>query len=243
MDEQDRGAPATAPWRAAVMAAPDALLDDPEVMAALCAAHDARMGGNVVDLRGMALARLEARHARLEATHREVIAAAYDNLAGASQVHRAILALMAAPGRDALLDAVARTLPEMLRIATAHVVIEGGGGHPAIRTAAAGTVDAELGGAEGEAASRVRLRLRDGAATGEALHGPRAGELRSEAVLRLDLGPGAPPALLALGAADEDRFRPGQGTDLLAFLGAALAVLLRRHLARPAAAAPMAEAR
>ena len=63
------------------------------------------------------------------------------------------------------------------------------------------------------------------------VHGPRAGEVRSEAVLRLDLGAGLRPGMLVLGSADPRHFAPGQGTDLLAFFGATCERIMRRWLA------------
>ena len=55
---------------------PATILEDRDVMRALIAANERTMGGNIVDLRGMAMERLEARLDRLEETHRHVIAAA-----------------------------------------------------------------------------------------------------------------------------------------------------------------------
>jgi hypothetical protein len=65
-------------WRARVLADPGLVLDDPDVMRALVLTSERAMGGNVVDLRGMAMERLESRLERLEDTHRAVIAAAYE---------------------------------------------------------------------------------------------------------------------------------------------------------------------
>lgn len=78
-------------WRARILADPGLVLDDAEVMRALVLASEQAMGGNVVDLRGMAMERLETRIDRLEETHRAVIAAAYENLSSTNQIHRAIL--------------------------------------------------------------------------------------------------------------------------------------------------------
>ena len=61
-------------------------------MRALVAANERALGSNVVDLRGIAMERLEARLDRLEDTHRSVIAAAYENLAGTNQIQRNIIA-------------------------------------------------------------------------------------------------------------------------------------------------------
>eukprot|EP00237_Pycnococcus_provasolii_P007056 CAMPEP_0206121836 /NCGR_PEP_ID=MMETSP1472-20131121/1704_1 /ASSEMBLY_ACC=CAM_ASM_001108 /TAXON_ID=41880 /ORGANISM="Pycnococcus provasolii, Strain RCC251" /LENGTH=97 /DNA_ID=CAMNT_0053512245 /DNA_START=48 /DNA_END=338 /DNA_ORIENTATION=- len=80
--------------REKIIAQPDVILDDQDLMRALIAANERSMGGNIVDLRGIAMERLEARLDRLEDTHRSVIAAAYENLAGTNQVHRAILRML-----------------------------------------------------------------------------------------------------------------------------------------------------
>ena len=78
--------------RQKIIEKPDMVLDDPAVMNALVAANERAMGSNIVDLRGIAMERLEARLDRLEDTHRSVIAAAYENLAGTNQIHRLIIA-------------------------------------------------------------------------------------------------------------------------------------------------------
>ncbi len=61
--------------RKAILEKPDAVLEDPGLMNALVAANERAMGTNIVDLRGIAMERLEARLDRLEDTHRSVIAA------------------------------------------------------------------------------------------------------------------------------------------------------------------------
>ncbi|HMO71805.1 MAG TPA: DUF484 domain-containing protein, partial [Paracoccaceae bacterium] len=52
-----------------LIAEPETILDDRDVMRALVAANERAMGNNVVDLRGVAMDRLEARLERLEDTH------------------------------------------------------------------------------------------------------------------------------------------------------------------------------
>ena len=63
-----------------ILSKPEIILEDQDVMKALVAANERTMGGNIVDLRGIAMERLEARLDRLEDTHRSVIAAAYKTL-------------------------------------------------------------------------------------------------------------------------------------------------------------------
>src|SRR6056297_2106750 len=81
-------------FRHRIIEDPEAILEDADVMKALIAANEKYLGNNIVDLRGIAMERLEARLDRLEDTHRSVIAAAYENLAGTNQIHRAVLRML-----------------------------------------------------------------------------------------------------------------------------------------------------
>jgi hypothetical protein len=226
-----------------IIAAPEAVLEDRDVMHALIAANERAMGSNIVDLRGIAMERLEARLDRLEDTHRGVIAAAYDNLAGTNQVHRAVLQLLDpltfADFLRALTDEVAPTL----RVDCVRLVLESlqGGSDPALRALGAVLHVAEPGFIAGYVAGgpNAPLRpatlrpvtLRQVAAAAPALYGARAEWVRSEALLRLDFGPGRLPGLLVLGAEDAHHFRPTQGTDLLAFFAGVFERAMRRWLA------------
>ena len=89
--------------RGKLLSEPDRILDDPDLMRALADAADNTRGNNVVDMRAVAMERLEARLDRLEDTHRNVIAAAYENLAGTNMIHRAILTLLEHDAFDAFM--------------------------------------------------------------------------------------------------------------------------------------------
>ena len=121
--------------RAAIIAKPDAVLEDRDVMHALIAANERSMGGNIVDLRGIAMERLEARLDRLEDTHRSVIAAAYENLAGTNQVHRAILRMLDPTEFEVFLRDLGGEVAEILRVDAIRLVLETAqsGEDPAIR--------------------------------------------------------------------------------------------------------------
>ena len=82
------------------------------------------MGGNIVDLRGIAMDRLEARLDRLEDTHRSVIAAAYENLAGTNQVHRAILRLLDPIEFETFLRDLGGEVADILRVDVMRLVLE-----------------------------------------------------------------------------------------------------------------------
>ncbi|NAZ36753.1 DUF484 family protein [Rubellimicrobium sp. CFH 75288] len=223
--------------RQAILRDPALLLDDSELMRALVAANDRAMGPNVVDLRGLAMSRLEARLDRLEDTHRSVIAAAYENLAGTNQIHRAVLRLLEPATFGEFLQDLGGDVAAILRVESLRLVLESAqaaeapppertGGVLAVEEP--GFVEAYLRmGRTGPIRSVTlrQIRPEDGR-----VHGERAADIRSEACLRLDLGEGVRPAMLVLGSEDPHHFSPQQGTDLLGFFAGVFERTLRRWL-------------
>jgi uncharacterized protein YigA (DUF484 family) len=217
-----------------ILAAPETILEDRDLMQALVAANDRAMGDNVIDLRGLAMQRLEGRLDKLEDTHRAVIAAAYENLAGTNQVHRAVLQILDAPDAEGLLAALAGDVARTLRVHCLRLLLEAKAGPEStppgpddrLILVAPGTIDAMIAGSRGTPDRVVTLRRT--LAASPVVFGGDAALIRSEALLRLDLGSGHPPGLLVLGSEDPNMFKPGQGTDLLTFLGAVVERVIRR---------------
>ncbi|NIY99192.1 DUF484 family protein, partial [Salipiger sp. HF18] len=112
--------------REEIISRPDMILDDRDLMQALIAANERSMGGNIVDLRGIAMERLEARLDRLEDTHRSVIAAAYENLAGTNQIHRAVLRMLDPVEFEPFLRDLAGEVAQILRVDAVRLVLESG---------------------------------------------------------------------------------------------------------------------
>lgn len=273
-----------------IISDPEVILGDDALMRALIAANQQAMGANVVDLRGVAMERLERRLDRLEETHRTVIAAAYENLSGTNQIHRAVLKMLEPVDFDGFLQGMAGDVADILRVDSLHLVLEAGS-TPATDATAADTLrgdvtetgpdvpgpgqsiadqerisDGELIGRrfgailqiarpgfvadymrspQGRAGRTVVLRSlavpaaqQPGAAIGpetdpqslSTAHGAQALSIRSEALMRLDLGAGRLPAMLVLGSVDAQQFKPSQGTDLLAFFAGTFELAMRRWL-------------
>jgi uncharacterized protein YigA (DUF484 family) len=220
-----------------LIAEPETILDDRDVMRALVAANERAMGSNVVDLRGVAMARLEARLDRLEDAHRSVIAAAYENLAGTNQIHRAVLRLLDAPRFELFLHDLAGDVADILRVDAVRLVLESrlAAEDPAVRRldrvlhiVEPGFIEGYLTRGRSTAGRQVTLRQISG--EDAAVFGERAHDIRSEACLKLDLGPGRLPGLLVMGSEDPHQFTPQQGTDLLAFFGGVFERAMRRWL-------------
>ncbi len=224
--------------RERIIADPDVVLEDRDVMRALIAAGENGLGGNVVDLRGIALERLESRLDWLEDTHRSVISAAYENLSGTNQVHRALLRLLEPTDYATFLRDLNGEVADILHVDTVRLVLETVSEEDRseiaqldkmIATAEPGFVDSYLTLGRNVPVRPVVLRQIQPDA--DVIFDDTNGNIRSEACLRLDFGAGRLPGLLVMGSEDPHQFKPTQGTDLLAFFAGVFERTMRRWLA------------
>lgn len=221
--------------REKIIANPDVLLEDHDVMRALVGANDDAMGGNIVDLRGVAMERLEARFDRLEDTHRNVVGAAYDNLASTNQVHRAILRMMDADTFAQFLTDLAGDVADILRVDAIRLVLESSDPdasdelRPTVAVMPEDFIEGYITLGRNMPARQVTLRKFH--KVGGSLYRERAEYIQSEACLKLDLGAGRLPAMLVMGSEDPKLFTPQQGTDLLTFFAGVFERTIRRWLA------------
>lgn len=229
------GAELTEEMRARLLARPELILGDRELMRALVGAREADLGANVIDIRGRAMEVLESRLDRLEAAHETVIAAAHDNLSGMHMIHRAVLSLLEPMDFPAFIENLDSAVAPILRVETLRLIMESGAAAPEtglsgpLRIVPAGTVaDLILGGRRAPRGDDIILR----AAAPESLpfHDGARAPIRSEALVPIDLGAGRFPALLLIGSAEQGRFTPAQGTDLLRFFGQAFRLVLMSWL-------------
>jgi len=221
----------TTDWRDRILSQPELVLEDRDVMRALIRAGDVRRGTNVIDLRGRTIDHLETRLDALEDTHRHVIAAAYENVAGTAQIHRAILVLLEPATFPALLEELEGPVRDILRVDSLRLVLETAeDGQDATLERFDGVLCTVPAGFIADFAGRggpVILRPSTGT---ETIWGDRTRWTRSEALMMLDLGPGRLPGMLALGSTDPDQFRQSHGTDLLTFLTGVFERVMRRWL-------------
>lgn len=211
--------------RAELLARPGAVLEDRDVLRALVAANDLTLGDNVIDMRGVAMRRLEQRLERLENTHQTIVAAAYENLAGTRLVHRAVLALLVAEDGAELEALLGGPLAEALGVDRVVLVLEGGRdpGAGGFRRAEPGWIAHYLAPGGREAPRPVTLRPARAGIYGADFEG-------SEACLALDLGPTRLPGLLCLAVGDGRHYQAGQATDLLEFLAAVAELAVARTM-------------
>lgn len=223
--------------RSLILADPALVLDDDQVMQRLVG--ERKEDRQVVDLRDRLVERLEQRLDKLTTQQRSIIAAAYENVAGTNQVHRAVLALLEPSELPAFLMRLTVDVPAMLGLEEARLCLEsdvtetgpaeGFGEHLHGRVMAMpeGMVEGYLAL---DGASSELVLLREAGAEAELIFG-EANPVQSEALMRLDIA-GA-PALLAFGSSDPKKFDPAHGTDLLTFLAGVIERLLTQRLSDP----------
>lgn len=219
--------------RSLIVADPDLVLEDDQVMRRLVG--ETKGERKVVDLRDRLVERLEQRLDKLVEHHRTVVAAAYENVEGARQVHRAVLELIEPPDLSSFLYRLTHEVPRMLGLDDARLCLETDVGEtgPAdgfgpdldgrVMAMPPGTVGSymALDGSQGQ------VVLREAGADAELIFG-EANPVQSEALMRLDIAGSV--GMLAFGSADPRKFDPGHGTDLLAFLAGAVERLLLQRL-------------
>jgi len=220
-----------------ILSEPEVILEDRDLMGALIAANEKIMGGNIIDLRGIAMERLEARLERLEETHRNVIAAAYENLAGTNQIHRAVLRMLDPAEFEGFLENLGTEISEILRVDALHLVLESAvnADDPAVKrlgevltVAEPGFIDGYL--TQGRNIPVRQVTLRQVQPDCDIIYGENTDWIRSEACLRLDLGEGRLPGMLVFGSEDPHQFKPTHGTDLLTFFAGVFERAMRRWL-------------
>lgn len=217
--------------RAKLIAQPDLILQDPDLMRALALAREAEAGPNVVDIRGRAMAALEDRLSRLEAAHGAVISAAYENQTGMAVIHRAVLSLLEPQDFGGFVEALESEVAPLLRVDTFRLLMESPDAEEepdltgTLVMLPEGLVE-QLRQAGRRIPRGDDIILRKAAPETLALHGRVATPIRSEAILPLDLGTGRYPAALLMGSADPARFSPAQGTDLLRFFAQVFRLVL-----------------
>jgi len=218
--------------RRKILSNPNIILDDIDLMKTLISQSDALSAGNIVDIRSLAMKRLETRVKKVESTNRTIVAAAYENISGTNIIHEALLKLMEINNFHDLENQLLIDLPIILKISNLHLMLEND--LPELRPTKLrnclslvkpGTVDKYIRAGSQTNIKKITLRR---IPSGSRLVYPNlTNKIKSEALIKLDLGSSRFPALLLMGSTNSDQFHSKQGTELLNFFGKAIERILR----------------
>ncbi len=189
--------------------------------------------GAVVDLQNYMLERLRKELDGLRDTIDDMVVNSRANLNHQIRIHQAVLALVAAGSFEHLIETVTTDLAIVLDLDVVTLCVEPAEGSlpprriSGLQQLAPGTIGTLLG-------DKRSVLLRPEVAGDPEIFGAAAGLVRSDALIRLDIAPAAPPTLIAFGSRQPDHFHPGQGTELLNFLARVLEITIRAWLDLPA---------
>jgi uncharacterized protein YigA (DUF484 family) len=209
---------------------PDFLVEHPDLVRLLTPpAHN--RGEGVVDMQRYMLERLRGELGKLQESQNDLITTARENLTIQARIHAAILALLGATTLEHLIEVITTDLAVHLEVDVVVLGFEAldrvapGQQARGLRLFPRGRIDRLLSGA------REVLLVADTPGDSE-LFGSAATLVRSQALLRMQLRRDAPLGVLAFGARDPQKFHPGQGSELLTFLGRVVELSIRAWLER-----------
>ncbi|NQV21871.1 MAG: DUF484 family protein [Rhodospirillales bacterium] len=209
---------------------PDFLVDHPEILSILTPPSH-RTEGNVLDLQLFMLQKLQKEVRKLSGNWSDLIATSRSNMATQAQVHTAVLAILKSESKAELIHKVTFDFPDILNVDAValcsedEVVLETGSDESPVRFLGEGAVDRLMGLGRD-------ILLRSKADRLDEVFGPAADLVRSDALIRLTLGDNK-SGILALGTREEEKFHPGQGTELMGFLAQSIEICVGRWTVKP----------
>ncbi|MBL9034453.1 MAG: DUF484 family protein [Rhodospirillaceae bacterium] len=210
---------------------PDFLFRHPELLD-IQASPARHKESQVVDLQHFMVERLRQDVAKLRANQDEIIANSRDNLGTQERIHKAVLAMLEAETFEEFIDIITGDLVLLLEVDVVCLCIERTEGYNR-RPRLEGLELLEQGAVDRIMGKGRQVLLRDEAVGDPEVFGGAAELVRSDALLRLKPSKAAPNALLAFGTRHPGYFHPGQGTELLSFLGRIIEFGIRSWLDLP----------
>lgn len=208
---------------------PGFLNDHPDLLSELDPPK--REGGRGVhDFQEAMIRRLRDRIEEATDVARELIDTSRDNMNSQARVHECVLRLLSATSFEQLINLIQTDVAVVLDMDVVVLAVESANAEEfpirSVTLVPPGTVDRLVG-------HDRSLMLRAHTSGDPELFGSAASLVQSDALVRLDISTASPPAMLAFGHRDPEKFHPGQATELIGFLSAVLAQLVRIWLDLP----------
>ena len=174
-------------------------------------------GRGVVDFQQFMVKRLREDRDGIIEEAREIVETSRANMSNQSRMHNAVLMLLSARSFEDFIHTLVMDLAALLDLDIIALIVEADG---------TTVPHINLAGVHAVSAGTINLLMKDQKIALEShtkglgdIYGGGAGLVKSQALLRLHIADGAPIAMLAFGSRNPEQFQPGQGTELLAFLG------------------------
>ena len=216
-----------------IIADPGLVLDDVEVLQALAAVRNDRLGENVIDGRGMAISRLEQELKQLQEENKLLKEVLHENSDAVHRIHLAALSLLETDDTSRLGDFIDGELPKVLKVEKVRLLLDSSvdGGIPELLTRiATGPIDASVrrGYLDPVKGTPERVILRQISKTPTQVYGEAGPPIRSEALLPIAVDGLGLIGVLVVGSSRSESFRPHMSTELLELIGKVFAMTVAR---------------
>lgn len=188
-------------------------------------------GRKVKDFQSFLIQRLKNDKEQVMEKTQEIVENARNNMNNQQRIHKVVLRLLEARNFEEFIHIITMDLSAMLDTDISVLVVESNGHDiphihtSGIRVLPEGTIDKWMEGKETLLQSEI--------AGIEAIYGGGATLVQSQALLRVNICPDTPPAILAFGSRDPMMFQDGQGTEMVSFLARVVERCFRSWLNLP----------
>ncbi len=214
--------------REEILAKAHEILNDEILLRALIKASDKNLGSKIVDLRSVAMQKMDGELKKLKRSNQQVIATAYENLVGMKQVHQVVLKSLEQNNFDEFITNLDTEACNILRVDCIKIGLET---HSSLENTEkydsklsklldfypVNFVDTYI--SQGENNSSDDVVLRPTPKGSEQLYGKLSKNLKSEGCIKLKIGNKKIIGILALASKKREKFTARQGVELLKFMG------------------------
>jgi uncharacterized protein YigA (DUF484 family) len=204
------------------------ILNDEILLRALIEASDKNLGNKIVDLRSVALQKMDGELKKLKRSNQQVIATAYENLVGMKQVHQVVLKSLEQNNFDEFIKNLNTEVCQILKVdcirlgLETHSIFENNlkqGVELAKLQDLFPTNFVDTYISQGKNNGTDDIVLRPTPTGSEQLYGKLSKNLKSEGCMKLRIGNENIVGILALASKEKEKFTAQQGVELLKFMG------------------------
>ena len=214
--------------REEILAKTHEILNDEMLLRALIEASDKNLGSKIVDLRSVAMQKMDGELKKLKRSNQQVIATAYENLVGMKQVHQVVLKSLEQNNFDEFITNLDTEACDILRVDCIKIGLET---HYSLQNIEKNDsklfelldlypvdfVDTYISQGENNGTDDVVLRPTPKGS--EQVYGKLSKNLKSEGCIKLKIGNEKIIGILALASKEREKFTAQQGVELLKFIG------------------------
>ena len=199
-----------------LMQNPDFLINNPDLYSILTP-PDRSEGDRIVDFQNIMIEKIKKNLKDLQHNQGHLIDTSRNNLTTQAQVHEAVLCLLETEALNHIGHIVTQDWADMLHIDVIRICFEVD--HPINPPALKEITLLQKCRVNEYLNQEDIILLRGEANVSEDIFGPAKPLVKTEALIKIPKTKYNPPGILAFGSRDLDMFYPGQGTELLRFLG------------------------